>query len=376
MKTTIAALALLSIFSQSPALISSAHADGARMERSDFSDVSSFCRDRLTVLNSAYRKAELEAQNGNVANSAFILENGLVEANRNVNPRLANTLTVKAIRRGLVILDHMKSMPQSKQTLRSVNNFLVNYYLFVQKVSNTLDVPYFSSNTGFSQISNSNTQFERLFVDFAYEQVKMVLNTMTDVVREGRMEVIYPVGSTNLLLSALMVTTSAMANDLSESLFAARYACTINTLDRISYDISLHLAGQTNYDDFTAVQELVGATRNVVLGSRGCNDGRFEDRSSMRTTDALNRSLTLVNGTTQQVRLNGQQYIKRLIISAEGIRNDTMFEVVVNGEVKGTIYAPGRDPSYIVTIEDSADSIELVSRSGNAIISRILVVAQ
>jgi hypothetical protein len=53
-----------------------------------------------------------------------------------------------------------------------------------------------------------------------------------------------------------------------------------------------------------------------------------------------------------------------------------MFDVVVNGDVKGTVYVPGRDPSYFVTIEDSADSIELVSRGGTTIISRILVVAE
>ena len=53
-----------------------------------------------------------------------------------------------------------------------------------------------------------------------------------------------------------------------------------------------------------------------------------------------------------------------------------MFDVVVNGDVKGTIYVPGRDPSYIVTVGDYTDSIEFISRNGTSIISRILVVAE
>jgi hypothetical protein len=42
-----------------------------------------------------------------------------------------------------------------------------------------------------------------------------------------------------------------------------------------------------------------------------------------------------------------------LIVQAQGISSDSVIEVMVNGQVKGTIYAPGRDPSYVVTIGDN-----------------------
>lgn len=67
-------------------------------------------------------------------------------------------------------------------------------------------------------------------------------------------------------------------------------------------------------------------------------------------------------------------YIKKIIISAEGVYRDATFDVVVNGDIKGTIYVPDRDPAYFVTIEDSASSIEFVSRSGSARINDIKVV--
>ncbi|MDD4975724.1 MAG: hypothetical protein PHY93_15310 [Bacteriovorax sp.] len=377
MKTTLTLFALFGLMATAPGMVSIAKAE-TPTERQDLSSVSSFCRDRLAVLKAAYRQAELESQAGNTTSSARLLEKGLRDANLRINPRFANALTAKAIRRGITLLDNLKATENNRQKLRAINNFLFNYYIFIENVSNRLDIPYFSSNSGFSRISNSNLQFERLFINFAKEQVNMVLESMTTTANDGRSEVIYPIGSPDLVLTALKVTTNAMANDLSDSIFAARYACTIEALDNVSTDIARYLDGHTSYgDDFIAIQELVGATKRAVSGARECNDGQsYESAGTSRTTDALRGAIRLESGTTQQVRLNGSRYIKKLIISAEGLRNDAMFDVVVNGDVKGTVYVPGRDPSYFVTIEDNADSIELVSRGGTAIISRILVVTE
>jgi hypothetical protein len=374
MKTALTLLALVGLMTTAPGVVSSAKADTQR-ESESLSEVSSFCRDRLAVLKSAYRQAELESQSGNTSNSVTILEKGLRDASLRINPRFSNALTSKAIRRGITLLENLKATPNDRQKVRAINNFLFNYYVFIEDVSNHLDIPYYSSNSGFSRILNSNVQFERLFINFAKEQVNMVLKTMTTSTDHERSEVIYPIGSPDLVLTALKVTTLAMANDLSDSIFAARYACTIEALDNVSSDITNYLNGHSTYsDDFIAIQELVGATKSAVSGMRECNGGGQENPA--RTTDALRHSIRLESGTTEQIRLNGNQYIKKLIISAEGLRSDAMFDVVVNGDVKGTVFVPGRDPSYFVTVEDSADSIELVSRGGTAIISRILVVAE
>ena len=376
MKNTLMILGLVGLMATSPLM-----ADvktGTVAAREDFGSVSSFCRDRLAVLKNAYRQAEVESQAGNTGFSAAILEKGLNDAASKIGPRYESTLTSKAIRRGLTLLAELKATPENKQKVRAINHFLFNYFLFVENVSNKLDIPYFQTGSAFSRISASNTQFEKLFVNFASDQVKMVLDTMSTEAREGRSTVIYPIGSPTLLLTALKVTTTAMANDLSESIFAARYACTIQALETASQDIAFYLDTNGSYaDDYVAVQELVGAVKRAT-GAR-CGGGRDQGsygQEQSSTTDAIQGAFTLYAGTTQQVRLNGARHIKKLIISAEGIRNDAMFDVVVNGDVKGTIYVPGRDPSYFVTIEDYTDSIEFVSRNGNAIISRILVVAE
>ncbi len=59
-------------------------------------------------------------------------------------------------------------------------------------------------------------------------------------------------------------------------------------------------------------------------------------------------------------------YVKKLIISAEGVRNEATLEVMVNGDVKFSSLIPGRDPNYIVTIEENAQSI--VFRSTNGVV--------
>lgn len=377
MKSKLITIALIGLMATAPALIQSAKADSLmREDLYSQSGVASFCRDRLVILKAAYRQAEIESQMGNVSNSIAILESGLRSANLRINPRLANSLTAKSIRRGITLLDNLQATPAHKQKLRAINNFLFNYFLFIEKVSNSLDIPFFASESGYRQAANANDRFERLFIDFSKEQVEMVLATMTSSSREGRYEVIYPIGSPTLVLTALRVTTLAMANDLSESLFAAHYACTIEELDNVSSAISRYLSGSTSYpDDFVAIQELVGAAKHAIYGVKRCS---FEGRGQQapRTTEALTHSFRLEAGTTQQVNLRDHQYIKKIIISAEGLRSDAMFDVVVNGDVKGTVYVPGRDPSYFVTIEDSASSIEFVSRNGTAVISRVLVITE
>lgn len=375
MKNTLMIFGLVGLMTASPLM---AEVKTAPMEaREDFGSVSSFCRDRLVVLKNAYRQAEIESQAGNVGLSAAILEKGLVDAANRISPRYESTLTSKAIRRGITLLNEMKATAESKQKARSINNFLFNYFIFVEKVSNQLDIPYFQSGSAFSRISNSNAQFERLFVNFASDQVKMVIDTMSTTANEGRSTVIYPIGSPTLLLTALRVTTSAMANDLSESIFAARYACTIQALETASDNINFYLNTKGSYaDDYVAVQELVGAVKRAT-GARDCSGGGYDQgNASTGTTDAIGGAFTLYSGSTQQVRLDGAKFVKKLIISAEGIRSDAMFDVMVNGDVKGTVYVPGRDPSYIVTVGEYTDSIEFISRNGTAIISRILVVAE
>ena len=374
MKKTMLVLGLIGLMNVAPSFATD---KSSNLEsRLEYGSVDSFCRERLLVLKSAFRIAEIESANGNIANSAMTLEKGLRDSALRINPRFGNTLTAKAIRRGLVLLENLKNTGNSRQKLRAINQFLFNYYGFIENVSNRLDIPYYQPGHGFSRILNSNTQFENLFVNFAQDQVKMILDSMSTTANDQYGTVIYPIGSPKLLLTALKVTTAAMASDLEESIFAQRHACTIVRLAQVNGAISQYLSTGLPYnDDFVATQELVGEVKRIVHGSQYCG-GMDNDDSFRGTRSVLRHEVNLYAGTTQQVRLSAPVQMKKIVVEAIGVRGEALFDVMVNGDVKGTIHVPGRDPSYIVTINEFADSIELISRNGDAKITKILVVAE
>lgn len=83
-------------------------------------------------------------------------------------------------------------------------------------------------------------------------------------------------------------------------------------------------------------------------------------------TQSIGGRFTVSDSETKTLNLNSPRFIRNIVVQAEGISRDSMVEVMVNGEVKGTIYAPGRDPSYIVTIGEAASSIQFRHRSGGS----------
>ncbi|OFZ53655.1 MAG: hypothetical protein A2428_11095 [Bdellovibrionales bacterium RIFOXYC1_FULL_54_43] len=74
--------------------------------------------------------------------------------------------------------------------------------------------------------------------------------------------------------------------------------------------------------------------------------------------------LQIDEGQTVSLSVGEFRHISKLIVRAEGIHRDAMIEVLVNGDTKGTIYAPGSDPSYIVTVGEATSSIELRGMRG------------
>jgi len=80
-----------------------------------------------------------------------------------------------------------------------------------------------------------------------------------------------------------------------------------------------------------------------------------------RETITLSQTaFTVTQGETRSVRLPQNLYIHKLFIQAESAnRYDSYAEVSVNGDIKGTLYTPGRDPHYVVTVAERTSSIEL-----------------
>ena len=75
----------------------------------------------------------------------------------------------------------------------------------------------------------------------------------------------------------------------------------------------------------------------------------------------------LGEGQTISIDLFGPKRVQKIYIQAEGVRSDASFEVIANGDTKGTVHVPGRDPSYIVTIADTTNTIQFRHINGGTV---------
>jgi hypothetical protein len=98
-------------------------------------------------------------------------------------------------------------------------------------------------------------------------------------------------------------------------------------------------------------------------GSGGHWGGPFE----------LVSNLTLEEGEYKVLYLPARMHVKKLYLSVEGIQQSAYFDVMVNGDIKGTIHAPGSDPLYIVNVATTTNVINLRSMYGNARIRSVKV---
>lgn len=92
------------------------------------------------------------------------------------------------------------------------------------------------------------------------------------------------------------------------------------------------------------------------------------------TVNLRSSNLYVGEGSTQSIELCRSFRIHKLFIQADGYYSDAYAQIVVNGNVKGTLYVPGRDPSYVVTVEDESSSIEITSIRGNLNIRSVTAV--
>ncbi len=100
------------------------------------------------------------------------------------------------------------------------------------------------------------------------------------------------------------------------------------------------------------------ATTQLCVMDRALANVEFE------TLSLLYAPLTLDTGESRVLSIGSWRHVRKLYIQATGVARDAVFEVIVNGDVKGTVHVPGADPSYVVTVAETAGSILLRHVSG------------
>jgi len=110
----------------------------------------------------------------------------------------------------------------------------------------------------------------------------------------------------------------------------------------------------------------VGALASIGAPAQAQNhEGRYD---KLETYELSGSNFQLDPGEMKYLPFSGWRYVKKIYIRAGGASNiDGTFEVIANGDTKGTVYVPGQDPHYIVTIGEVVRSIEIRHISGGAI---------
>ncbi|OFZ52198.1 MAG: hypothetical protein A2381_01920 [Bdellovibrionales bacterium RIFOXYB1_FULL_37_110] len=95
----------------------------------------------------------------------------------------------------------------------------------------------------------------------------------------------------------------------------------------------------------------------AIKGQASVNEGEYR-----QTINLLTYAQNVNEGETLSLRFDKSYFVHKLLIQAQsGNNSDTYAEVSANGDIKGTLYLPGQDPHYVVTIAENTDSIEFTT---------------
>jgi hypothetical protein len=97
----------------------------------------------------------------------------------------------------------------------------------------------------------------------------------------------------------------------------------------------------------------------------GMTSVALAQESYLDSIELAGQAITVEVGKSVTLDLGMSRRVDHVEIDAFGVGGNGMFEVVVDGQVKGTIHVPGQDPKYIVTIAEETRHFVLHHLSGN-----------
>lgn len=337
------------------------------------SDLTAWCNNILEQLQRSRRDAVQARSYGDYAGAAQILLQGLRSAASGSQASFQNgPLTVRAVSRGAELLETLaRSQGTERNAAMTQLRFGFATYDFIEGVARNLDLPHYVPYVNCGRCPemglNSQAAFERQFARYARDQVLLVLNTLAERSHQPNMPPVYPIGSSNAFLGTLASATTYAALDLREISGSHRWACAVSELEAVSSRInsgSYYNEIQAVNDAYFSTQQALNKIEPGYSCGGGYNGGYPSSGNGLTTIDLLDHSISLSEGETKTLSTRGRRYVESIIVQADARWNDTTIEVIANGKVKGTIYIPRRDPSYVVTIAEEVDSILLRFVSG------------
>ncbi|MBI3018598.1 MAG: hypothetical protein HYY61_01720, partial [Deltaproteobacteria bacterium] len=210
--------------------------------------------------------------------------------------------------------------------------------------------------------------FSQKYLWSAKTQLFFLVTHFTRLQRKDGEAIVTPIGNPRAFLKLSELGTFFIADDISGTLEAYRHACLVLDLKLLSENLrNFNLFNDRSI--FTSVKMAVGATRFSLDHALSDLTGYIQvlNPNQLETWNVLGSRRTLLPGNVASINLGEPRFIQRLTIQAQAQRSEAIMEVLVNGEVKGTIHLPARDPSYVVTVAAVTDSLELRHVSGGSI---------
>jgi hypothetical protein len=352
----------------------------------DRSRIGKWCQDKVRVLKNYKNRASSAYSYGKHQKSFSILKAGLIRASEQIQDYYTGSMTAKAIKRGLRVIDIMENDTSGEVLqIKTLNFFLFEYYNFIFKVAYKLDLPYYQSGRCYFCQINSHRKYEKLYVRFAKKQVQMVMNTMAEEIVDYGVPTITPLGDPKGFLSSLQFMTKAMAKDLEHSVYSRKFTCMISDLHSVSND----LRDGVDPDEYWAIQNSYYRVQQILGERNSCynNTGDYDhhndhgqyphgNQDNQETiNDIYSRDFKISEfREAKSLLLDKPVFVEKLIISGMGIREDAVIDVVVNGKVKRTIIFPPYDPTFYVDVNEYTGSVQFVSQKGKAKIQQVIVV--
>lgn len=357
--------------------------DGARAYRrreikhdlGKYQDLLAWCRHAAGHLERSLRRARMQYSYGDFESSKVIIKDAYVAISEslNVNPYSYSPITKKMVDRGLKYITAIESINQRYSTPSDLHTevfFLDKYTELILKVENELDrdyfIPYKHSNC--RGCGYDFEEFTRKYLKVAYKELNFVYDTFVQKVSTRGHYDYRPVGNQFTFLKLAELSSGDIAADIASTLYRYQNACLVLKLN----DLSLDLNEFNEYGDRVLFRTPVQAVRYTASQfdqmlsqfKRAMSGSSHKSRSQL--SELLYRRLTLHPGDLKSVPVN--DYVQKIYVQAEALRVDAQVEVIVNGDVKRTIYLPARDPNYVVTIADTTSEISFRHITGGKVI--------
>ena len=90
---------------------------------------------------------------------------------------------------------------------KTLIHFMFDYYDFVKEVSQNLDLKYYSTKHRGYHGGNNHRAMDRMYVQYSKQQVRMIINSLTEYASNHRGSYVAPIGDTAAYLTGLELTT-------------------------------------------------------------------------------------------------------------------------------------------------------------------------